>query len=464
MEASIATALPSSDHNKLLISIWLLSSVVVISTAIILPYLPLLLIAALLFMYIALRNSFFALCLVIVLHFFYIRSTEEISIMELAFGLFSLSILMTWLFRRFFLTDKPLLKNLETYALFAFLGICIVSLIPAILNHVDLMRWLRKMIPLPFYLFILPFQEELKSKKRLQLLIASYMILAFAIAIKNVYFYLMLVQNVEKIWQFLAYRQTANEPILLATFIVSLGLGLHLTKFRHKVICLAISAGFFISLGITFSRGYWLAALLAVLTIFLISGRKEKIKMTLYSAAGLVFTLLIVILMFGQFMDFILDTIVSRFTSIGELAKDISMRDRFMESAKVLSYIKQNPIIGYGLGFEYSYYSPPQLGREMPTDYVHNAYLSFLFKLGIPGLSAIMVFFCKIIYNGIKAIRAIADKHLQGLLIGIVALFISFLPLSITSPQFIQKDSILIIAIGGAIINVLFYNRERFQS
>ena len=86
------------------------------------------------------------------------------------------------------------------------------------------------------------------------------------------------------------------------------------------------------------------------------------------------------------------------------------------------------------------------------TWYSHNAFLYFIYKLGLPGLITFLLFYFSIIKYGIEFIKTESNAIENPAAKGTVALFIAMFFLSISSPQFYQKDSILIIALLGGLI------------
>ena len=158
-------------------------------------------------------------------------------------------------------------------------------------------------------------------------------------------------------------------------------------------------------------------------------------------------------ILFGNIGTFLFQAIGERFASIGKTTKDVSFLNRIIESKAIIEYIKSNPIWGFGLGSTYRFNS--LIPREMPTWYVHNGYLFILFKLGIPGLISLLMFIFISIYNGYRCIRKEKDDFIRGIVIGFVACLIAMLPLTLSSPQFIQKNSLLIISLGTGIIETV---------
>lgn len=65
------------------------------------------------------------------------------------------------------------------------------------------------------------------------------------------------------------------------------------------------------------------------------------------------------------------------------------------------------------------------------------------------------------IYTGIVMFKHQKDTILKAILFGIISYLLAMLPLSLSSPQFYQKDSVLLIVFGMAIISAL---NRKFES
>lgn len=434
-----------------------ISYVIILYSATIVPYLPILLIVAPICLFGVLSRPFVALCVLTLGHYFYIRSTIEINIGEIGFGLFAYLFLFIAYFRYLMLDNKPIFDSFENKALFIFILFCLLSFIPAILGGSNPANWARELIPLSFYLFFVVAQNEITSAKRIRIIATCFLILGFVIAIKNIWNYYKLVTMAEQAWQFLASRQTANEPVLMTILVTCFSLGLSMQKLWQRIFLLLIALGFGMALVLTFSRGYWIAAIIALAVVFMLAGKIQKQRFVSYGAIFSVLSISIALILFGPLVDFVFNALATRINTLGAVGRDASLAERFKETSVVLEMVKLNPILGYGLGKLYSFRS--LVGRDMPTHYVHNGYLYLTFKLGIFAAVAYLAFFVTIIFRGLKLVKSALQPFEQSIVRSIVAILISFVPLSITSPQFYTKDSIWIIVLGGGIICALFKQR-----
>lgn len=420
---------------------------------------PLFLIVAVLglvYSYFIFRNTFLGILTVIIFHLFVIKSTEELNVFEILFGLTFLAVISGWFFGKKLKYQERILNSNTEYLLFFFIVVCFFSVLPAIIFKVNLFKWFRELVPFMTLLLFFPIVDQSFKKKYIILIICAFLALGYYVAFHNLLFYKSAVETADKFWQLTAYRQTANEPILFVSLTLSLSLALF-TKSKKILIALVFSIALFaIALFATFSRGYWLGAIISISFIFILSPKNKKIKIFGYLIIFMIIGIVFVSVFFGQLGEFIFKAIGERFTSIGTSFKDVSLVNRIKESEAVIEQIKSNPIMGYGLG--YTYWFKSLIPREMPTWYVHNGYLFVLLKLGLLGILCLLGFYSTILIHGIKSIKKLNDDDIKAILIALVACLFAMLPLNITSPQFIQKDSLLIITLSAGIIESINRN------
>ena len=163
---------------------------------------------------------------------------------------------------------------------------------------------------------------------------------------------------------------------------------------------------------------------------------------------------IVIVSLMGQIIIDIISAMGDRLASIITATTDLSVRNRMVESAAAMDEILASPIWGYGLGYHFNFH--PLIPYLTPTWYVHNVYLYLWLKLGIFGLSAFLIWYGMVLYHAYLCVRRLSDPFLHPLVLGIMCIMIAMIPLSITSPQFIQKDSILFLALGTGIIERIY--------
>jgi O-antigen ligase len=358
--------------------------------------------------------------------------------------------LTAWLVQKKLIKKEPLLNSSSDWWLFLFFFACILSLIPAILYRVDLIKWFRELVPYLTLLLFFPL-VEIATKRRVITYLALLFVVGLSIGIRNLWFYYKAINNAEFLWQLISFRETENEPILFVLMIVSLCMFLFT---RSRWIRFGMLTAFLIfatSLFATFTRGYWLAAVIALFLFFIFLKPASKTRAALLMILLLSISLLLAELYLGDIFSYLSTAVVDRFTSIGESFNDVSVVNRLVESKAVWEQIKINPIMGYGLGK--TYWFQPLIPRDLPTWYVHNGYLYLWYKTGLMGLIFFFGFYGIITWRGYKLYQKNSGNWGGILVLALTSCLLAMLVVNLTSPQVNQKDSLLIITLFAVIID-----------
>jgi len=406
-----------------------------------------------------LNYSHIGLFILILGYYFISKSTEAITVYEILFIFLFGFVFFIWLIREF--TSVYSFKTFENrdYILFIFFGVALFSLIPAILNGNDLFKWFRELFPFTILMLYYPIRESIKSRKIIALYFAAFIILGLVISINNAVNYKTMMLEVTKDWQIMAYRQPFSESILLASFLLCFSSLIYNRNIFLRILFALLSIVFAVSLAFSFSRGYWLSAILGILILFIILEFRTKIKIIAIVLSLLLLFIGSFYILFEDMTINIIKSISERFATIENISEDISVMNRLEEYKALTSVIVKNPILGYGLGAEFYYYNIINV-QDFKSWYTHNAYLYLIFKLGLLGFITFFWFYFSHIYTGIKAFLISNNRFHKSVLLGIISIMLTFLPLSLTSPQFFQKNSLLILALGTALISKI-YNYER---
>jgi O-antigen ligase len=133
--------------------------------------------------------------------------------------------------------------------------------------------------------------------------------------------------------------------------------------------------------------------------------------------------------------------------------------NRLAESRAVWDLIGKNPIAGAGLGSEISFYHLLRQSTQH-TYYMHNAYLYLWYKFGLVGLVVFLTAYLLKIKAGIAWLTNCGSDTRRAFVMAAVAILIAMLQITITSPQFYARDSILIITLCWATIASSVAGRE----
>jgi O-antigen ligase len=102
-----------------------------------------------------------------------------------------------------------------------------------------------------------------------------------------------------------------------------------------------------------------------------------------------------------------------------------SAQDRLNQWSDAWADVKQSPIIGWGLGFEYSYYSPGPR-TIIVTDLTHNIGLDLLLRTGVIGLALFLAALGSSLVEGLAVWRLHPDRMVGVLALALVAVIVGF--------------------------------------
>ena len=275
------------------------------------------------------------------------------------------------------------------------------------------------------------------------------LLLLFVIA-RNAYFYQEIIMQAYVPWQVEKARVASNEVLIL--FFTTLGTAafVYAKTLKLNIASILFIGMGFLSLILTQSRGYWLAFIVSFTTIFLSVPANKKGKMLLYFSAILIILLGIAKIYFPEYFTLVFNALILRFQSIATSAQvDISLLERFEESAVVFSKIVANPILGYGFGAEYTKFIFFER-FHISTSYVHNGYLAAWYKFGLFGLLLMLSIYISVIRNSYRIFKQ-SNKAIHKIVgLTILATLSGMLLVNNTSPQFLAFDSILLLTFMAA--------------
>ncbi|MCK4532875.1 O-antigen ligase family protein [bacterium] len=199
---------------------------------------------------------------------------------------------------------------------------------------------------------------------------------------------------------------------------------------------------------LTFSRGSWIAAIIAGIFYFSRKSFKKIILVTLI--------LFITILLFLSFSERTTVTFNERL-NCQRLISDIFYSHRAASYKTTFNILKDHLFFGVGYGnfsLVHLKYLSPGASAEFPTP--DNMYLCFLSEIGIIGLGVLMGLFFLFFKDLINAYRKIEDAYLKELLWALMAIFIGFFINMITVDAFfwipIQVSFWILIGLTRAIV------------
>ena len=141
-----------------------------------------------------------------------------------------------------------------------------------------------------------------------------------------------------------------------------------------------------------------------------------------------------------------------RLTSISEeIDHGYSAQWRFWEAEAILPHIKENPLLGLGLGADYKGSRGSTLRPEL-NRYVHNAYLYMAGKMGLPALFFFLTFMATVFAMGRRSALGHTVPWSRVVGAASAAMMIRFLIASITEPHLMSDYGLICIAVAAALV------------
>ena len=416
------------------------------------PFFPLAILGGVGFWYL-LRNPLLHLSLVIASFALVADFEEGIDVWEVLFGLFYASYLGIWFFRRVFLQREKLLESTIDRLVVAILLLVTVHVFVGWLWGAAIANALREWQSWTMIAFYFPVKDACRrypngTKAILTVIVAA----ALFVTVRNVIQLKSFVSSAGEIWQITKKgRIIANEIILVSGSLVALALVTHFRRLRSLAPTSLLLITFLLGLILTQSRGYWLGFAFGALAMEMLSDRAGRSRVAAISAVSLGVGLAFVFFLFGDFATLLFAGLLDRVLSLAAGASDMSLVNRMLEISAAWQWIRVNPILGYGLGTEFSFFDLTISGTRTWA-FIHNGYVGLLYKFGIPGTIVIMSFWIGSIVRGIRSIRVkgLDSWNMRGCLVA-VGVLASLLVSGMTANPFFLSDTLLVFGVFGGL-------------
>lgn len=396
---------------------------------------------------------------VILLYSIILQRSEGITIWEVLFAAYCFGGIGLWILQRIQRESEVTVHSADRFLL-AFLLLCVLSVVPALLNGADVVKWFRELMIFYAYLLYFPVRQAIRHYRVLPWIGFGFLVLSLTIAVNNFLKYKTAASSAVYLWELLSGRQTANEPLFVTSILIGMALFLFVRSTSARAIILALVSFFALALALTFSRGYWIGLFVGIAVLFMLFKGKERwrLSVTLLMLAGVAAIVLLVV--FQSTGLAILGSMADRLTAKSlSPALDLSLQSRLSETSIVVESILTNPILGSGLGVLFKFPDPISK-TTFETWYVHNGYLFLWFKVGLAGLMCFLLAYGAMLRDAYKLFREQPETFESHLLAGVIAVLVAMSVISLTSPQFITRDSILIISSCWAIVGAFRMKRR----
>ncbi|MCX7737388.1 MAG: O-antigen ligase family protein [Candidatus Kapabacteria bacterium] len=380
---------------------------------------------------------------------YFVETKPGVSAFDVIAGAFLLGGLFFWLIWTIGFKKERLFRNPADKAILIFFLFSPINAIIAVLNEVSFLDWFREFGSYAMILYYFPIRYHIREKQD----IITFLI-CFSISV------LYCVFN-----QFYAYNQRAismavyafelerslriNQTLFTAATILGIVFTLYTKKPILKTLVLFFTVLSFGALLISFSRTFWVILMAVVVIMMFYIDKKSRIQII---TATLIILATIFGIVYSVFKDntfVLLKVAEKRLTSTTKGQKDESVQIRFSEYDKVFEGIKSYPLGGNGLAKKISFFDPFGL-YTINTNIIHNGYLWFMFRFGIPASLLIFFFYIYYLFKLERQTRKTKDKFLKALYLGCFMLMLLMIISDFTSAQFMYRDGIFTSAVAIA--------------
>jgi O-antigen ligase len=301
--------------------------------------------------------------------------------------------------------------------------------------------------------FYFPVKEALLRDSRApKALLFTLGALTLFIGLRNFSEYFVEVLSAAQWWQVTSGRVVENEQMLMMAAIGTFALMLYARTWLSRISLFGLFMLFTAGVIISLSRAIWLSLALGLIVIFVLVDRRRKMQLTLLVIGSVMATAAVGLVLFQDVLTLILVTLFDRLLSLeSAFSADISLINRFIEIETVWELFKHNPILGYGFGVDYRYYSLVyEHSRE--TSFVHNGYFGLLYRHGLLGTVLLLYFYAASAWHGV---RLYLDRSTQLPLrvLGLIAVacLVAVALVTNSNNPFAVSDKTLMIAAAAAL-------------
>lgn len=417
-----------------------------------LPLAPLLLVGGLAFV-VVVRRPLLHLCVVLAGFVTIFNYDAGVQASEVAFGLYYLSYLALWFAHRLIVRRERLLQHPLDYVVALYLLYATATLV---LNPVfggSLFKGLNEWRAVMVLAFYFPVREAVRDPRALRALLLTFVLVALFIAVRNFVQYFLALQSVGALWEVIQNRHRVNERLVMVALIGGLVFFLYWARTRWQyAVLLALSAVFTASIMVGRSRTVWLAIGVALAVVFVLSSRRDRVRLLLFGAAGFTSVLAVGFLLFDDLFVLVLTGLADRFASIGGASEsDISMINRFYEWRTAWGYILESPLVGHGFGVPYRYYNIIYQITEHKT-FVHNTYIGLLYRHGLIGAVLVLGFLGGAFVRGVHLVRHLRDPLLRSTALTALASLAALALAATTESVLLPTDGVYVVTIPIALL------------
>jgi len=370
------------------------------------------------------------------------HSSSRLTVYEVLIGV-GPTVLAVWAILRWLVKTRQSNRVIPiprtTLWLLLFMCWATISVVPAILNGVYVLEWVRRFVPiLNFGLITLFASTGFRSRKHVRfgvtfLIFAGGAIVTASLVQADITRFATAPQSV---------RRFSGGYFGPMTLMLAVPLLVRISR-RPLIFRLVVAFGAiagFVGSVVSFTRSYWIGTAVTFLLIFILSYSDQERNGLLLKGIGISVLIGVSVLVLNSVSD-VGDVLVRRALSLGTFFQSSSFLDRVYELYGLLSSAVERSvgiIIGNGFGAKFTFHSvnPWSWGGIGPQtiSYSHNFYAYVFWTTGLVGLFLFLLFLRSTIVTGLRIVKQETGTY-HGYSLALMGVIIQFLITSLTAPS-----------------------------
>lgn len=371
-----------------------------------------------------------------------------------------------WWYGRQFLSGQPLLTSGFDIVAMIWGAVTIPGAIAlGLLFGADPMDFRADLIAALPFAFYFPIRDACARERHGAFVVAGCLMWFGAYsAVSNAVAFQTVIQSATAVWEIADARFITGETSITAGLLLSLASFAAARRWPLRLVFLGATAAFLGGLIMTKSRGFWVSAVLGIGYLWLMASGRDKRKMAIAFGLGSVGLYVLAATFFADQLILIVDGTLRRFATLATAStQDISLVNRFAETAAAMDRIYQNPILGHGWGVQVERYN---IAYKITYKwaFLHNGYVALWFKTGLWGLATMLILWIGAIVRATQASRHSAlTAGQKACAIGAASTMVAFTLVANSSNPFSVFDQMLVVVLLMGMCHGLA-ERARFEA
>ena len=331
---------------------------------------------------------------------------------KVVFGLYLVALVATWYVSRWAAGERIVVSRTDVAAaLLIVLGAGFGLVLGLLMRNpaAEIVGQYQAFIPVLLYFPL----KQTCARERLgpEIVAGAVIVIGVVAAVENALLTRAALQDATKLYQIIDVRVSYGEIMLMASTVLVTGLLMSARGWARFVWLLPVFGTVVAGLILSKSRGFWVATLLALGILFVMARADQRKRLIGGGLVGFGTLLVAAFALAPEYVMLIGTGIAKRFLTISTAASaDVSLLNRFAESAGIWQTARESPILGHGWGATYSHYSLLSQGTKV-WGFTHNAYLGLWLKIGLWGLGLVACVWAGSVAAGLVAVR---DRRLTS--------------------------------------------------